>query len=105
VQFIFYGYGTNWHWCYYFTMAVQTLASFSILYSLRFRLATWEAHPFVRVWNVVMPVSILAEVFLPVPGFIYSKMRKLTPLQSATWTMAYYYVAVSMLSCSDLTEC
>jgi hypothetical protein len=99
MQVVLYGYGTGWHWCYYFTLVGQTFACFSFLYGLRYRLSEWDAFPLVKVSNFLMALSIYAEGLLPIPGFLSKKMIHLVPFQSPTWTMVYLYVIVWHTPC------
>jgi hypothetical protein len=99
MQVVFYGYGTGWHWCYYLTLVGQTVACFSFLYGLRYRLSEWDAFPLVKVANFLMGFSIYVEVLLPIPGFLTKKMIHLVPFQSPTWTLMFLYVMVRHIPC------
>jgi hypothetical protein len=99
LQVLFYGYGTEWHWCYYFSLTVQILSSILLLFSLRYPPAIWNAFPFVKAFNVVIVLSNCIEGLLPIPGFVTPKMLHLVPFQSPTWTLAYMYINVCHLPC------
>jgi hypothetical protein len=94
MQVVFYGYGTGWHWCYYFPMIAQALTSIFHLYGLRYRPAIWQTLPLVKVWSVVIILAAYIEIFLPIPGFLTVKMLHLVPFRSPTWTLAYFYIIV-----------
>jgi hypothetical protein len=94
VQVVFYGYGTGWHWCYYFPMIVQALTSIFTLYGLRYRPAIWQTLTLVKVWTVLIILAAYIEILLPIPGFLTVKMLHLVPFRSPTWTLAYFYIIV-----------
>jgi hypothetical protein len=99
MQFVFYGYGTGWHWCYYLPLIVQTLNSILGLLALRHRPAAWNAFPLVKAWTAMIHLAIYVEGFLPIPGFVTPKMLHFVPFRSPTWTLLYYYIIVWHLSC------
>jgi hypothetical protein len=101
MQFVVFGYGTGWHWCYYYTLAVQTLNVFVSFYALRYRLSVWEAFPLVKAWNVLSALSVHICFFLPIAGFLSKKLLHLVPFQSPTWTLVYFYVTVRNLHCGQ----
>jgi hypothetical protein len=94
MQVVFYGYGTGWHWCYYLPLTVQTLHSIALLYSLRYKPATWDAFRFVQAWSALVVSSLYMEIILPIPGFVTERMLHLVPFRSPTWILAYYYIVV-----------
>jgi hypothetical protein len=101
LQVLFYGYGTEWHWCYYFPLTVQILSSILLLFSLRYRLAIWNAFPFVKASNAAIILAMCIQGLLPMPGFVTPKMLHLVPFRSPTWTLAYVYITVCHLPCAS----
>ena len=91
---MFYGYGTNWHPVYYPTLALAIVHSCIVLYSLRFRLATWEAFTSVKVYVTIGAWILYIEWFLPIPGFLTDRWLRFVPFQSPTMSMAYMYLMV-----------
>ena len=59
---MFYGYGTNWHPAYYPTLALTITHCFTVLYGLRYRLATWEAFTLVKLFGAIT-ICILSEEY------------------------------------------
>jgi hypothetical protein len=94
MQFLFYGYGTGWHWCYYFSLTIEILSSILDLLGLRYRSAIWNAFPFVKASAVLIALSLYVEAFLPLPGFVTKKMLHLVPFRSPTLTLAHMYTNV-----------
>jgi hypothetical protein len=94
MQVVFYGYGTAWHWCYYFTLTIPILNSIIGLYGLRYRPAMWNSFVLVKVWTVMIVLAVYVELLLPIPGFMAKKMLHLVPFRSPTWTLAYYNLVV-----------
>jgi hypothetical protein len=99
MQVVFYGYGTGWHWCYYFSMTVQIIGCILLLHGLRYGLAVWKDLTVVKVFTVLCILAEYIEVLLPIPGFLTVKMLHLVPFQSPTWTLAYLYIIVWHSSC------
>jgi uncharacterized membrane protein YpjA len=79
MQVVFFGYGTGWHWGYYFPIAVHILTIFPALYALRFRLETWNRFAVVKAWTVMIILGVYVETLLPIPGFLTVKMLHLVP--------------------------
>ena len=98
VQWVFYGYGTDWHPAYYPTLALAIAVCFSNLYSLRYRLSTWEAFTLVKLYGAIACGIILMEWFLPLPGFLADRWLHFVPFQSPTMSMAYMYFMVRYCS-------
>jgi hypothetical protein len=94
MQVIFYGYGTGWHWCYYYSMAVQIICSILILHGLRYCPAIWKNLTFVKAFTVLVILGGYIELLLPIPGFFTVRMLHLVPFQSPTWSLAYFYIIV-----------
>jgi hypothetical protein len=94
MQVVFYGYGTGWHWCYYYSMTIQTLTSIFLLCSLRYRREIWKTLTAVKAWTVVLISASYIEVLLPIPGFLTIKMLHVVPFRSPTWSLAYLYIMV-----------
>jgi hypothetical protein len=94
MQVVFYGYGTGWHWCYYYSMAVQIIGNILILHGLRYCPAIWKNLTFVKAFTVLVILGGYIEVLLPIPGFFTVKMLHLVPFQSPTWSLAYFYIIV-----------
>jgi hypothetical protein len=97
MQVVFYGYGTGWHWSYYFSMIVQALTSIFLLSGLRYRLAIWKTLTLVKAWTVLIILAAYIEVLLPIPGFLTVKMLHVVPFRSPTWALAYLYIMVSTI--------
>jgi hypothetical protein len=93
-QLIFYGYGTGWAWYYWPTFVVQSLASPYMLFSLRYSLDEWNSFIAVKIFNVIMPMSVYADFFLPLPGFLFPHLLYMVPFRSPTNTTVYYFVSV-----------
>jgi hypothetical protein len=96
MQVVFFGYGTGWHWGYYYSIAVHILACFTGLYSLRFRLAVLNGFAVVKVWSVVVILGVYVETLLPIAGILTVNMLHLVPFRSPTWTLVYYYIMVGL---------
>jgi hypothetical protein len=95
----FFGYGTGWHWCYFFPLTVQSLANGFTLYGLRYRPSIWNAFTLVKAWTVMIILSIYIEILLPIPGFLTIKMVHFVPFRSPTWTLVYFYIIEWHLPC------
>jgi hypothetical protein len=102
MQVVFYGYGTGWHWCYYYSLTCQILAMFVNFYALRYRLSVWDAFPLVKAWNFMDVFSVYLEILLPVPGFFWKKMLHLVPFKSPAWTLLYFYIIVRHFPCGEI---
>jgi hypothetical protein len=98
-QVVFYGYGTGWHWCYYFPLTVNILNSTLALSALRYRLVIWNGLPFVKALTVMIVLSTWLEGLLPIPVFVTAKMLDFVPFRSPAWTLVYYYIIVWRLLC------
>jgi hypothetical protein len=104
MQFVVYGYGTGWHWCYYYSLACHTLNEIVSFYVLRYRLSVWEAFPLVKAWNLMSALSVHICFLVPISGFLSKKFLHLVPFQSPTWTLVYFYVTVRHFHCG-LSDC
>ena len=98
VQWVFYGHGTNWHPVYCPTLALAIVLCFSGLYSLRYRLATWQAFTLVKLYDCIAICTLFVEWFLPLPGFLADRWLHFVPFQSPTMSMAYMYFMVRYCS-------
>jgi hypothetical protein len=99
MQFVFYGYGTGWHWCYYLPLTAQAFNSIFGLFALRYRPAIWNAFPLVKASTAMIILSIYIEGLLPIPGFVTAKLLHLVPFRSPSWTLVYYYIIVWHFPC------
>jgi hypothetical protein len=100
MQVVFYGYGTGWHWCYYYSMVVQIIGCILLLHGLRYGPEVWKNLTFVKGYTVLVILAGYIEILLPIPGFLTVKMLHLVPFQSPTWSLAYLYIIVWHSSCN-----
>ena len=101
MQWMFFGYGTNWHPAYYPSLIISALTSFTALYSLRYRLAVWEAFSLVKLHGFIGTCAIFVELFLPLPGYLDNGWLGYIPFQNPTANMALLYFSVR--NCLHLT--
>ena len=94
LQWISYGHGTHWQQAYYAVLIVPILGCITSLYGLRYRMATWDALPLVKIWNIVMVLAFNVQLFLPLPGFLSNAWLDYVPFRSPTLSMALFYFMV-----------
>jgi hypothetical protein len=94
MQMYFYGFGTNWAWCYLPVWLWE--CSFPLVRILQFRYdrETWIKFTWVKMWNMLGPFAVYMELILPMTGFFSTRCLFLVPWQSPTWTIAFLFVAV-----------
>jgi hypothetical protein len=105
MQVVFYGYGTGWHWCYYFPLTVQLLTSVFTLYGLRYRPAMWNTFTLVKAWTLIVVLAVYVEILLPMPGFMAKQMLHLVPFRSPAWTLTYFNLFVWHLLIDCVGQC
>lgn len=104
VQWVFYGHGTNWHPAYYPTLAMSALSCVFCLYNLRYRLATWESLPLVKLFTFCHGLcNVMIEGFLPLPGILIIGWLPLVPFHSPAASMLFMYFSVR--NCPHIILC
>ena len=92
MQWIIYGYGTGWLWYYYPLIAIQTLASFALIYCLRFSTAAWYGNRAVQVLNVATILAKHSQLAVPLPGCMANGFLYLVPFQKPLWFFVWIYL-------------
>lgn len=73
------------------------------LFSLRYRVATWEAFTLVKLCSLLGICCDIVGGFLPFSGFLVNDLLRFVPFHNPTVTMGFLYVAVRNCPrlCSD----